>query len=96
MNDRGIEAAILMQLGYRTRENGVHAAHVHPPPPTTVNACLVDFRLAAVILVDRQLLPLAAQIQDLQNVVEYLVKAQLRCRTAATADEVWQDKLLVL
>jgi hypothetical protein len=33
------------------------------------------------ILVGRQLLPLATQIQDLQNVVEDFVKTQIRCRT---------------
>src|SRR6202008_236290 len=48
------------------------------------------------ILVDRQLLPLTTQIQDLQNIVEDLVQAQLRCRTTAPDGEMRQDKLLEL
>ena len=70
MNDRGIQAAVRMKLCYRTSENRIHVTHFHPPPPNTVNACIVDFRLATVTLLDRQLLSLAAQIEDLQNVVE--------------------------
>ena len=54
------------------------------------------FRVAFAIVVDRQLLPLTTQIQDLQNVVEDLVKTQLRCRTSATDGEMRQDKLLEL
>jgi hypothetical protein len=46
--------------------------------------------------VDRQLLPLATQIEDLQNVIEDLVKTQLRCWTAATGREMRQDKLFKL
>ncbi len=84
MNDRRIEPAILMKLQHRACENSVHAAVVDPSPPDAVNARVVCFRLALAILVDRQLLPLTTQIQNLQNVVEDLIKTQLRRRTAAT------------
>src|SRR5271165_5256722 len=49
MNDRRIEAAVLMKPRHRAGEDGVHAAIVHPPPPDTVNARVVRFRLAFVI-----------------------------------------------
>jgi hypothetical protein len=41
-----------------------------PPPPDAINARVVNFQAAFAILVDRQFLPLAAQIHVLQNVVE--------------------------
>src|ERR1700712_660092 len=96
MNDRRIKPAVLMKLRHRASENGVHAAVVHPSPPDAVNARVVCFRLALAIFVDRQLLPLTPQIQDFQNVVEDLIKAQLRRRTAATDREMRQGKLLEL
>ena len=96
MNDRRIETAVLMKPRHRPSENSVHAAVVHPAPPDAVNARVVCFWVAFAILADRQLFPLTAQIQDLQNVVEDLVEAQLRCRTAATDGEMRQDKLLEL
>jgi hypothetical protein len=96
MNDRRIETAVLMKPRHRASENRVHAAVVHPAPPNAVNARVVRFRLAFAVLVDRQFLPLTTQIQDLQNVVEDLVKTQLRCWTAATDREMRQDKLLEL
>src|SRR5277367_4594119 len=96
MNDRRVATTVLMKPRHRASENGVHAAVVHPSPPDAVNARVVRFRVAFAILVDRQLLPLTTQIQDLQNVVEDLVKTQLRCRTAATDGEMRQDKLLKL
>src|SRR6202007_577230 len=85
-----------MKPRHRASENGVHAAVVHPASPDAVNARVVRFRVAFAILVDRQLFPLTTQIQDLQNVIEDLVKTQLRCRTAATDGEMRQDKLLEL
>src|ERR1700733_7788771 len=96
MNDRRIETTVLMKPRHRASENSVHAAVVDPAPPDAVNTRVVRFRLALVILVDRQLLPLTTQIQDLQNVVEDRVKTQLRCWTAATDGEMRQDKLLEL
>src|SRR3984885_3379820 len=95
-NDRRIETAVLMKPRHRASENRVHAAVVDPAPPDTVNTRVVRFRLAFAILVDRQLLPLTTQIQELQNVVEDRVKTQLRCRIAATDGEMRQDKLLEL
>src|SRR5271165_552363 len=96
VNDRRIEEAVLMKPRHRTGENGVDAAVVHPPPPDAINARVVSFQAAFAILVDRQLLPLAAQIHVLQNVVEYFVEAELRCRTAGAGGEVRQDKWLEL
>src|SRR5580698_2829996 len=61
-----------------------------------LNARVVRFRLAFAIFVDRQLLPLTTQTQDLPNVVENPVKAQLRGWTPAAGGEIRQDKLLEL
>ena len=96
MNDRGIEKVVLMELQHRAGKNGVDAAIGLPPSPDAINARVVSFRVAFAILVDRQLLPLTPQIKQLQNVVEDLMKAQLRRRTAATDGEMRQDKLLKL
>jgi hypothetical protein len=85
-----------MKPRHRAGKNGVYAAVVHPPPPDAVNARVVNFNKTFAILVDRKLLPLAAQIQHCQNVVEYLLKAQFRCGTAAAGGEMRQDKLLKL
>jgi hypothetical protein len=92
MNDRRIETAVLMKSRHRTGENSVHATVVHPTPPDAANACVMRFRVAFAILVDRKLFPLAAQIQELQNVVEDLIKSQLRYRIAPTDGEMRQDK----
>jgi hypothetical protein len=82
VNDRRIEEAVLMKPQYRAGKNGVYAAVGHPAPPNAINARVVSFSAAFAILGDRQLLPLATQIHALQNVVEYFVEAELRCRTA--------------
>jgi hypothetical protein len=93
VNDRGVEEAVLMKPRHRAGKNGVHATVGHPAPADAVNARVVNFNKTFAILVNRKLLPLAAQIQMLQNVIEYLVKTQRRCRTAAAGGEVRQDKL---
>jgi hypothetical protein len=85
-----------MKPRHRAGKDRVHAAAVHPSPPNALNTRVVRFRVAVAILFDRQLLPLTTQIQDLQNVVEDLAKAQLRRRAAATDGELRQDKLLEL
>jgi hypothetical protein len=61
-----------MKPQYRAGKNGVHATIGHPAPADAVNARVVNFNMTFAILVDRKLLPLAAQIQMLQNVVNIL------------------------
>jgi hypothetical protein len=93
VNDRGVEEAVLMKPRHRAGKNGVYKAIAHPAPPGTINAGVVNFNRTFAILIDRKLLPLAAQVHVLQNVVEYLMKTQLRSGTAASGGEVRQDKL---
>jgi hypothetical protein len=63
VNDPGVEQAIPMELQHRGDKNGGHAAIAHhPPPPSAVDARVMDLRTAFAILFDRQLLPLALQI----------------------------------
>jgi len=85
-----------MKPRHRAGENGVDAAVGHPPSPDAINARVVNFQAAIAVPADRQLLPLAAQIHMLQNVIEYFVEAELWCRTAAAGGEVRQDKLFEL
>ena len=88
-----VEEAVLMKPRHRAGKNGVYKAIAHPAPPGTINAGVVNFNRTFAILIDRKLLPLAAQVHVLQNVVEYLMKTQLRSGTAASGGEVRQDKL---
>src|SRR5580693_2931008 len=96
MNDRDIEKLVLVELHHRTAKNGVDAAIGLPPSPRAIDPRVVNLRTTLAILVDRQLLPLTTQIKQVQNVVEDLVKAELRCRTSAPDGEMRQDKLLKL
>src|SRR3954454_2962257 len=85
---------IAVKLHHRASENGIDAAIGLPPPPSTIDPGVVDLGMALTILFNRQLLPLATQIQQLQNVVEDLEQTELRCWTAAADGEMRQDKLL--
>jgi len=93
MDDRDIKQLVLVKPPHRAGENGIDAAVSLPPAEGTVNARVVDFGTAIVILVDRQFLLLAAQIEQLQNVVEDLQQTELRCRAAAADGQVRQDRL---
>jgi len=44
----------------------------------------MNFWVALLILFDRQLVPLAAHVKQLQNVIEDSVQRKLRGRTATT------------
>src|SRR4051812_13709042 len=94
MDDGGVKQLVLVKFQHRALKDGVDAAIGLPPPPSAIDAGVVDLRTAFAILVDRQLLPLAAHIELLQNIVEDLEQAQLRCRTTAAHGKVRQDKLL--
>jgi hypothetical protein len=92
-DDRAIKQRVLVKLHHRAGENGIDAAVGLSSPKRTINARVVDFATAVLILVDRQFLPWAAQIEQLQNVVEDLEQTALRCRAAATDGQGRQDKL---
>ena len=57
---------------------------------------VVDLRTALAILLDWQFLPLAAQVEQTQNVVEDRVPAQFRRGAATALAQMRQDKLLEL
>lgn len=80
VNDRQIEEAVVMQPLYRGRKNGVEAAINLPAPQSAVDARVVDLPLAGGIPFDRQRLPLASGVQQLQYVVEGPVQTQCRRR----------------
>src|SRR3954468_3438528 len=68
MDDRDIKQLVLVKLAYGSCKDGVDAAISIPPPPSTIEAGVVDLRTTVADLVDRQLLPLTAQVELLQNI----------------------------
>src|SRR3954453_22630771 len=94
VDDGDIKKLVLVKFQYGALKNGVDAAIGFPSSPSTIDARVVDLGTTFAILVDRQLLPLTAQIEQVQNVVEDLEQTQLRCRPTAADGKVWQDKLL--
>ena len=80
--DGRVEQICLMKGRYRIGENGVKTAIGLPSSKGAINACVMNFGVALLILFDRQLLPLAAYIKLLQNVIEDRVQGKFRSRTA--------------
>src|SRR4051794_27333818 len=80
VEDRNIEKFVMVELHHRTSKNGGDAAIGLPPPPRAIDPRVMNLRTTFAILVDRQLLPLTTHIKQVQNVVEDLVQAKLRCR----------------
>ena len=64
VNDRNIQAVVLMKLQHRAGKNGVDASIDYPPPPDAINPRVVNFRTPLAIFFDRQFLPLATHIQQ--------------------------------
>ena len=82
VNDGRVEQICLMKGRYRIGENGVKTAIGLPSSKGAINACVMNFGVALLILFDRQLLPLAAHVKLLQNVIEDRVQGKFRSRTA--------------
>lgn len=91
-----IQKPILVKLPHRASQDGVDATIGLPASPSAIDAGVVDLGATLAILVDRQFLPLASQIELLQNIVEDLEQTQLQCRATAADRKMRQDKLLVL
>jgi hypothetical protein len=62
VDDRDIKKRVLMKLHHRAGKDRVLAAIGFPPPPSAIDAGIVDLGTTFAILVDRQFLPLATQI----------------------------------
>ena len=82
MNDGRVEQICLMKGRYRIGENGVKTAIGFPSSKGAISACVMNLGVALLILFDRQLLPLAAHVKLLQNVIEDRVQGKFRSRTA--------------
>src|SRR3954452_23154612 len=93
VEDRDIKQLVLVKFPHGALKNGGDAAIGLPAAPSAIDAGVVDLRTTFAILVDRQLLPLTPQIEQLQNVVEDLEQTQLRCWSTAAGGKVRQDKL---
>ena len=65
-------------------------------PKHPVNARVMNFWAAVQACGDRQFLPLTAQVQQPQEVVEDGMQTQFGCWTATPHDQVGQDKLFEL
>ena len=70
MHHAGVQQTGLMQNTHRASENGIDTAVLLPMPERPVYPAVVDFGMPILVGLDRQLLPLTTQIQQLQNVVE--------------------------
>jgi len=81
---------------HRAFENRIKTAIRLPPPKGAIDARVVDLRTALAIILDWQFLPLAAQVEQTQNVVEDRVPAQFRRGAATALAQMWQDKLFKL
>ncbi len=84
MNDSCVEKIGLKKGRYGARKNGVKTAVGLPSSKGAINSGVMNFGVAVPILFDRQLLPLAAHVKLLQNVIEDSVQGKLRSR-ASTA-----------
>ncbi len=62
----------------------------------SLDARVVDFRTALLILLDGQFLPLTAQVQRPQNVIEERMRAQLSRGAASALAQMRPDKFLEL
>src|ERR1035437_7535405 len=96
VNDRGVKQVVFEKGLHRTREDGVDAAVGHPAAKGPVDARVVDFRLPICALFNRQLFPLAPQVELQQDVVEDLVQRQFDVRPSAPTRDVRQDKFIKL
>jgi hypothetical protein len=96
MNDGGVRTIALSKPEHRAFENGFKTAVRLPPPKGSIDARVVDLREGLRIAFDRQLLPLAAQLEQTQNVVEARVKAQFLRGAATALAQMRQDKMLEL
>ena len=96
MNDGEIQPPVLVKLMHRAGKYLVDKAVSLPAPHGPVDPRVVDFRETFGIPFDGQHLPLAAHVQQLQDVVEDFVRRQRgRWATSATA-QMWQDKFIEL
>lgn len=93
VDDVGVEQMRSMQRGDRTGEDPVKTTLRLPVPEHPVNARVMNFRTAVRAFIDWQFLPLAAQVQQPQDVVEDYMQTQFGRRAATPDDQVGQDKL---
>jgi hypothetical protein len=96
VNDREVEQLALMKLAHRAGKYLVDKAVGLPAPHRPIDPRVVDFWETFGIPFDRQHLPLAAHVQQLQDVVEDFVQRQRGWWAASTTAQMWQDKFVEL
>ena len=93
MDDVGIEQMRCMQCRDRTAENQIKAAMRMPVPEHPVNARVMNFWETVLSFFDRQFFPLAAHVQQPQDIVENGMQTQIWGRATSANDQMRQDKL---
>ena len=67
VDDVDVKEIALMKLQHRTRENIFKASMGFEAPESPIDSCVVDLWFSIWLLLDGQLSPLTAGIQELQN-----------------------------
>jgi hypothetical protein len=70
VDDGHVEKAALVEPQYHDRENDIETAAGLPPPKGAINTGVVDLGGPFGILCNRQFLPLTAQVQQFQDIIE--------------------------
>ncbi|WP_027803873.1 hypothetical protein [Paraburkholderia dilworthii] len=86
MDDARVQAVIAMKPEHRSLENGIKASVRFPASEGAINGGMVDFGTAMPILLDGQLLALAAETERLQDVVENRMRTFGRARDGRCSD----------
>jgi len=83
-------------MRHGTCEYGLEAALSFKAPKGAIDAGVVDFWQPILAILDREIFPLTADVQQFQNIVENCVQRELRFGTATPLGQVGQDKFLKL
>lgn len=92
MDAAGVRTIVPMKAEDRALEKGIKTAICAPAPQGAIDACVMNFRTALPILLDRQFFPLAADVERFQDVVEDRVRAELSRGASTASAEMRPDK----
>ena len=96
VHDAGVEQAALVQHEDGVGKDHIEAAGGEPTAKHSIDAAVVHFGSAALIVRNGQLLPRTTEIQASQDVVEYDVHRELRLGAALPLGQEGTDKFVEL
>ena len=70
VDDADIEAIVLVKMQHRARENNIKATAIFEAPEGPIDPGVVDLRSSIFVLFNGQLLPLTAEVQQLEDVIK--------------------------